>query len=162
MSQQFKMELPLADVDIADAYIAADGLGCNVYLGFCRDAGILNPFIPEDCHSCIWQKGCEAEMRDPDGPWEKVTYPEHFWWRLEHLTEEQKRQLMEPDSDTMIIAPDCLDKFYKEPEGNVYRCPRCLSTRLDFGDVWIICEHCGYNEPLIDFPENVGRRVYDR
>lgn len=140
-------------------YEVAKGLGCNLYLGFCRDVGIQHPFIPAGCSSCIWQKGCEADMRDPDGCWDKVIYPEHFWWRLDHLTEEQKQQLMEPGSDMMIITPDCLDEFYKEPEpvGKVYRCNRCLSTDLDWQEYWIVCRRCGYDEPLIDFPENVGR-----
>ena len=89
---------------------------------------------------------------DPDVG-EPVEYPEFFWWRLEHLAEVQKRQLMEPDSDCMILTPDCLDQFYLEPPGNVHRCRRCLSIDIVIGQDWIICRHCKYNEPLIDYPE---------
>lgn len=127
---------------------------CNLYRGFCRDAGILNPFIPDDCASCIWRHSCEADMRDPDGCWDKVEYPEHFWWRLDHLTEDQKNQLKEPGSDMMIITPDCLDQFYPEPDptGMTYRCNRCLSTDIDWQPEWIVCRHCGWSEPLHDYP----------
>lgn len=114
---------------------------------------------------CIFQ--CLTHCPYPDGPCpyddpdigEPIEYPEFFWWRLEHLTEDQKRQLMEPGLDMMIVTPDCLDDFYPEPEpvGKVYRCLRCLSTKVHFGEVWIVCRHCGYNEPLIDFPENIGQ-----
>ena len=131
---------------------------CNLYLSFCKAAGINNPFIPDDCNSCIWQKSCEADMRNPDGDWEKIEYPEHFWWRLEHLTEEQESQLKEPDSDMMVITPDCLDQFYPEPEpvGHAYRCNRCLSTEIDWQPEWIVCKKCGWTEPMYDFP--VARR----
>jgi hypothetical protein len=103
---------------------------------------------------CIWD--------DPEiGMFDRIEYPEFFWWRLENLTADQKRQLMEPGSDLMILTPDCLDQFYPEPEpfGQVYRCNRCLSTDLDWQAEWIVCRHCGYAEPLYDFP--VARR-YDR
>jgi hypothetical protein len=118
---------------------------------------------------CTFQ--CLTHCPFPDGPcihddpligWDlEIEYPEFFWWRLDHLTEDQKKELMEPGSDLMIITPDCLDEFYPEPPGNPYRCPRCLSTKVHFGAVWIMCLHCGYNEPLIDFPENVGRCHYE-
>lgn len=101
---------------------------------------------------CIWS--------DPDiGCYDLVEYPEFFWWRLGHLTEEQKRVLIELGSDMMIITPDSMDEFYKEPEpvGDIHRCRRCLSTNIHIRKVWIVCNNCGYGEPLIDFPENVGR-----
>ena len=102
-------------------------------------------------NACIWE--------DPDiGMFERVEYPKHFEWRLEYLTEVQKRQLMEPGSDCMILTPDCLDQFYPEPPGNVYRCNRCHSTKVVFGESWVVCRDCKYNEPLIDFPENIQRR----
>ena len=132
---------------------------CNLYRGFCRDAGIKNPFIPATCSECVWRRSCEADMRCPDGNWgEPIQYPEHFYWRLEHLTEDQKKQLMEPGSDMMIITPDCLDQFYPEPDptGMTYRCNRCLSTDIDWKAEWIVCRHCGWDEPLHDYP--VARR----
>jgi len=106
------------------------------------------PFPEGDC---IWD--------DPDmGMFDHIEYPEHFWWRLEQLTEDLKKQLMEPDSDMLIITPDCLDQFFPEPDptGQTYRCNRCLSTDLDWQPEWIICRHCGWSEPLYDFP--VARR----
>ena len=101
--------------------------------------------------NCIWD--------DPDMvKHPNVEYPEFFDWRLEHLTEEQKRELMAEGSDMMIVTPDCLDQFYPEPPGDVYRCPRCLSTDIIFGESWIVCGHCEYNEELFDFPDNLTQR----
>ena len=102
------------------------------------------PFPEGDC---IWS--------DPDvGEFDMIKYPPFFGWRLEHLSEGQKRELMEPGSDMMIITPDCLDQFYPEPEpfGQVYRCNRCLSTDIDWQPEWIVCKKCGWSEPLYDFP----------
>ena len=113
----------------------------------------------EDC-VCTFQ--CLTHCPFPDGPclwddpdigmFDQVEYPEHFWWRLDHLTEEQKKTLMEPGSDMMIITPDCLDGFYPEPIGDVYRCPRCHSTSVAENGTEITCSSCGYSEPLVDFP----------
>lgn len=106
------------------------------------------PFPDSDC---IWD--------DPDiGMFDQVEYSEHFWWRLEHLTELQKKQLTELESDLMIITPDCLDPFYLEPDpaGKTHRCNRCLSVNLDWRPEWIVCKKCGWSEPLYDFP--VARR----
>lgn len=83
---------------------------------------------------------------DPQmGDWYKAEYPEFFWWRLDNLPEKKRPKL---------VTPTSMEKFYKEPTGNVYRCPRCLSTNIHIGAIWIICRACRYNEPLIDFPEN--------
>lgn len=92
---------------------------------------------------CLWD--------DPDIG-EPIEYPPFFWWRLEYLTDWQKDQLKESGSDMMIITPDCLDQFYPEPPGNVRRCPRCLSTDIDWQTEWIICKYCGWSEPLHDYP----------
>jgi len=123
--------------------------GCNLYLEFCWSAGIHNPFIPKDCSSCIWQRGCEANMGDPDGCWERVEYPEHFWWRFNNLPEDKR---------PLLVTPDGLDQFYPEPDptGMTYRCNRCLSTQIDWQPEWIVCKSCGWSEPLHDYP--VARR----
>ncbi len=76
----------------------------------------------------------------------EVVYPDFFWWRLNNLPE---------DKQPLIVTPDSMDEFYKEPEGNVQRCNRCLSTNVHFGEEWIVCKDCAYNEPLYDFPDNV-------
>jgi len=106
-------------------------------------------YCPFPDGDCMWD--------DPDMG-ESLEYPEFFQWRLEHLTDEQKRQLMEPGSDMMIITPDCLDQFYAEPEPveQVYRCNRCLSVNIDWQPEWIVCRCCGWSEPLHDYP--VARR----
>ena len=79
-----------------------------------------------------------------------VEYPEFFWWRYDHLTESQQHQLPE-------ITPDSLDEFYPEPPNDAYRCPRCHSANVIIGESWIVCGNCKYNEPLIDFPENLPK-----
>ena len=91
-----------------------------------------------------------------------LEYPKFFWWRLDHLTDEQAGQLTELDSDMMIVTPDCLGRFYVEPVGSVYRCPRCLSTDVGVGGDWvnIKCNMCGYGETLVDFPDNIGREWF--
>ena len=97
--------------------------------------------------SCIWD--------DPDiGNFDQVKYPPFFVWRLEHLTDKQKRLLMETGSDIMILTPGCLNQFYPEPEpyGKINRCNRCLSTELEWQAEWIVCKRCGYDEPLHDYP----------
>ena len=100
---------------------------------------------------CIWD--------DPlIGMFDQIVYPEFFELQLEHLTETQEKELMEEGSDLMIITPDCLDQFYPEPPGDVYRCPRCHSTDIIFGESWIVCGHCEYNEELFDFPDNLTKR----
>jgi len=79
---------------------------------------------------CIWD--------DPlIGCFDEVEYPEFFWWRIIH-EEECSIKHTEPDNPMQI------------------RCPRCLSVEVDIGYPYIECQHCGYNEPLIDYPENVG------
>ena len=60
--------------------------------------------------------------------WPEIEYPEFFWWRIDHLVQP------EPDDPMQ------------------YRCPRCFSTKIDVSYPYIQCLHCGYDEPLIDFP----------
>ena len=122
-------------------------LDCKVCPGVCSPPDLSAcPYPQCPCPTYDW--GLEGETE----------YPPFFWWRLDHLTEEQKRLLMELDSDIMIITPDCLDQFYPEPDstGKTYRCNRCLSVDLDWQPEWIVCKKCGWSEPLYDFP--VARR----
>ena len=44
----------------------------------------------------------------------EVTYPEFFWWKLDHLPEKKRPTLLTPVS---------MDEFFKEPDpkGTVYR-----------------------------------------
>ena len=78
----------------------------------------------------------EAEKWSPDGAVELYEYPEFFWWREDHGIEQ------EPE----LTSTD-------------YWCPRCHSGRVIIGYPYIWCEHCGYNEPLIDFPSSRGDNV---
>lgn len=128
---------------LGDYVCAFQCLKCKLCPGVCS---------PPDLSACPYLQ-CLCPANDWD-LWDEAIYPEHFWWRLEHLTEDQEQQLMEPGDDMMIITPDCLDQFYSEPEplGQVLRCPRCLSTAYTTGYPDIKCADCGYDEPLIDFP----------
>lgn len=98
------------------------------------------PLAPDG--GCFWD--------DPDiGMFDLVEYPEFFWWRFEQMF---------GDSDELLeITPDMMDEYFKEPEDSTRtRCPRCLSVQVDIGYPYIWCKNCGYNEPLIDFPENIN------
>jgi hypothetical protein len=88
---------------------------------------------------------------DPDmGKNYEVKYPKFFWWRFNNLPDNKKPQELTPDS---------MDSFYPELKNKTtYRCPRCLSVNIYIGEKWIICRNCDYNEPLIDFPENLRVR----
>jgi len=66
-----------------------------------------------------------------------VKYPEFLWWR------EDNKKLVRPEPGNPMQT----------------RCPRCLSTWIIIGYPYIKCKNCGYNEPLIDLPENIGRGV---
>ena len=91
---------------------------------------------------------CEVQQVDidhPDGCWDKVEYPEFFWWRF--------KQIFGASNEFLIITPDMMDEYFGEPEDPLQtRCPRCLSTEVAIGYPYIECKNCGYNEPLIDFP----------
>lgn len=118
-------------------------LTCKLCPGVCS---------PPDLSACPYPQ-CLCPANDW-GLEDEVEYPEFFGWRLEHLTAKQEKLLCEPGSNMMILTPDCLDQFYPEPPGDVYRCNRCHSTNIVFGVSWIVCASCEYNEPLIDFPSN--------
>ncbi len=67
-------------------------------------------------------------------PLDLIEYPEFEIWQEMH------EELVKP-----------------EPEDPVQpRCPRCLSIQVTFGYPYIECTNCGYNEPVIDFSENLG------
>ena len=72
-----------------------------------------------------------VELESPDGAWDRVEYPPFFWWREEHGIKQ------EPPASLLPITT---------------RCPRCWSTSVAIGYPYIICKHCGYSEPLIDYP----------
>ncbi len=122
-------------------------LKCKLCPGVCS---------PPDLSACPYPQ-CLCLANDW-GLGDEIKYPLFFWWRLDHLTKEQERRLVAPDSDMMIITPDRLDQFYPEPDptGMTYRCNRCLSVDLDWRSEWIVCRKCGWSEPLYDFP--VARR----
>lgn len=72
---------------------------------------------------CLWD--------DPlIGMFDLMEYPEHTFWRWDH------EELVKPEPEDPMQS----------------RCPRCYSTKIGFGYPYIQCFHCGYNEPLIDFP----------
>ena len=122
-------------------------VACKLCPGVCH---------PPDLTACPYPQ-CLCPANDW-GLGDVIEYPEFFDWRLEHLTEDKKRLLMETGSDMMIITPDCLNQFYGEPEpvGQVCRCNRCLSIDIDWQPEWIVCKNCGWSEPLHDYP--VARR----
>ena len=94
----------------------------------------------------------QVELDFPDGAWEKVEYPPFFWWRFERI--------FGSSNEFLIITPDTMDKYFKEPDDPMQtKCPRCLSVRVNVVYPYIECRNCSYNEPLIDFPENVGCRI---
>jgi len=86
---------------------------------------------------------------DPDiGMFDLVEYPEFFWWRFE--------QVFGNSSEFLEITPDMMDEYFKEPDNPLQsRCPRCHSSRIVIGYPYIWCRHCGYNEPLIDYPQGL-------
>ena len=73
----------------------------------------------------------EIELEHPDGAWDKVEYPEFFWWR------ELNGVKQEPPNSLSLMT---------------IRCPRCYSTQVVIDYPYIKCEHCSYNETLIDYP----------
>lgn len=67
------------------------------------------------------------------GMFDLMEYPEFFFWRANHEDE-------------------CSIK-HAEPEDSMQtRCPRCLSVEVAVGYPCMECQHCGYSEPLVDFP----------
>lgn len=72
-------------------------------------------------------------LYSPDGVVDYIEYPEFFWWRVNHEDE-------------------CSIKHTEPEDPTQARCRRCLSTEVVIGYPYIQCKHCGYNEPLIDFP----------
>lgn len=97
-------------------------------LGFRASERCKHSEIRHECDRHVTEAE-RADMESPDGTWEKVEYPEHYEWQQSH------KRLM------------C-----KEPGPNVIRCPRCYSLDYKVGYPNIVCGHCGYAEPLIDFP----------
>lgn len=72
---------------------------------------------------CIWD--------DPlIGMFDRIEYSEFELWRDEHGE---------------LACPEP-----KDPSQT--RCPRCFSTKFVIGYPYMECRHCGYSEPLIDFP----------
>jgi len=87
----------------------------------------------------------QIDIDDPDGCWDKVEYPEFFWWRF--------KQVFGDSNEFLIITPDMMDEYFKEPDDPMQsRCPRCYSTKIVIGYPDIKCLNCGLEEPLIDFP----------
>ncbi len=75
---------------------------------------------------CIW----DDPVIDKEYAYE---YPEFFFWRVNY---EDERNIKHTEPGDPMQT----------------RCPRCLSTEVVIGYPYIECQHCGYNEPLIDFP----------
>lgn len=107
----------------------------------CREIQTVLPGLEEcvctfECLThCPLAPGEDCFWDDPGiGMFDLVEYPEFFWWR-----EGNKKLVRREPKDTMRT-----------------RCPRCLSVRVGIGYPYIKCKNCGYNEPLIDFVENVG------
>lgn len=90
--------------------------------------------------------GKDCLYDDPDiGMFDLVEYPEFFSWRFE--------QIFGNSDEFLEVTPDMMEEYFKEPEDSTQtRCPRCLSVEVTIGYPYMECRHCGYNEPLIDFP----------
>ena len=94
---------------------------------------------------CTFQCLTHCPFPSGDCPWDdpligmfdKVEYPEFFFWRVNHEDE-------------------CSIKHIEFEDPMQTRCPRCLSLEVVVSYPYIECQHCEYNEPLIDFPKNVG------
>lgn len=81
--------------------------------------------------NCPLPPGIDCIWDDPlTGMFDLVQYPEFFWWRVDN------EELVRPEPEDPMQT----------------RCPRCLSTEVAIGYPYIQCKHCGYNEPLVDFP----------
>ena len=79
-----------------------------------------------------------------------IEYPEFFAWRFEQVFGDSK--------EFLIVTPDMLDEYFKEPEDPLQtRCPRCSSTEITDDDLHIKCQNCGYNEVLMDFPVSLSQ-----
>jgi len=94
----------------------------------------------EECNfQCL--TNCPMELLGKDCLWDdpligmfdEYQYPEFFFWRVDHEDE-------------------CGIKHTEPGDPMQTRCPRCLSIEVVIGYPYIECRHCGYNEPLIDFP----------
>jgi len=96
------------------------------------------------------QLGKDCLWGDPlIGMFDKVEYPEFFWWRLD--------QIFGDSEEFLEITPNMMDEYFKEPDDtNLLRCPRCYSPKIKIGYHYIQCLSCQYNEPIIDF--TVSRR----
>ncbi len=93
----------------------------------------------------------QVDLDYPDGCWDKVVYPEFFWWRF--------KRIFGDSTEFLIITPDMMDEYFKEPEDKMQtRCPRCFSTEVIVGYPYIECKNCEYSESLIDFP--ISRSVH--
>ncbi len=127
---------------LEDYVCTSDCLNCKLCPGICS---------PPDLSACPYPQ-CLCPANDW-GLVDKIEYPEFFWWRFE--------QIFGGSDEFLVITPDMMDEYFKEPEDSMQtRCPRCLSVEVDIGYPYIKCKNCGYNEPLIDFPENVGFQIH--
>lgn len=70
----------------------------------------------------------------------EIEYPEFEDWRELHEG---------------LVKPEPTDPLQT-------RCPRCFSTEVTIGYLYLECRNCDYNEPLRDFPENIGREMGQR
>lgn len=99
-----------------------------------------------DCNHCPLEPGQMCYWDDPgpfpgfdidnDPLFEAEFHAEEFeWWRFLYPWK---------------VKPEPNDK-------NTLRCPRCYSVELSIQEQSLFCNSCEYNEPLIDFPDNIGR-----
>lgn len=91
----------------------------------------LPPSLP-----CLWDDPVIGNKEYDEDPLFDADFPDFSWWRWDN----EELAKSEPKDPTHT------------------RCRRCLSVKVDIGYPYIKCKNCGYNEPLIDFPENVGCR----
>ncbi len=110
----------------------------NRLIPFVNSKGVTIPNVLVEAPSRSYDPNVDPDMEDPDGDWIRVEYPEFTFWRVDRGIKEDDWSINDPF-----------------PERT--RCPRCHSTDINIAYPYITCMTCKYNEPLIDFPENVGK-----
>ena len=101
-----------------------------------------------DCNHCPLEPGEMCYWDDPGIVDENPLADDYTFEAEFHIEEFEYWRFLYP----WRVKPEPADK-------NTIRCPRCYSFDLSIKDQYIFCNCCRYNEPLIDFPDNIGGRL---